>query len=155
MAAAGAEEPGKLLLVAVDANWPGARRMMKSYEEMLPNRFVKLALPAGDVFAPGQEESMLAPIRKYRAQDDSFDHRACTAEAVAAALRHLEGPAIDGSPEAAAHEVVLCNLRAKVNGVLRQNGLVASDDLQSITRTWLWRGDAKEPDDVSDCGSSV
>lgn len=72
---AGGSGQGGLILVAVDANWPGARRMMKAYEETLQDRFVKLALPAGEVFAPGQDESMLASIRKYRPQDGSFEHR--------------------------------------------------------------------------------
>lgn len=68
-------EQGNLILVAVDANWPCARRMMRWYADVLGDRFVQMSLPSGDVFPPGQEESLLAPVRKYRPQDGSFEHR--------------------------------------------------------------------------------
>lgn len=78
-AAAQRNEQGNLILVAVDANWPCARRMMKWYSDVLGDRFVRMALPSDDVFVPGQEESLLAPVRKYRPQDGSFEHRCANA----------------------------------------------------------------------------
>lgn len=67
---------------------------------------------------------------------------------MAAALRRLEDVAAEAPPQAA--DIVLLNLRAKVNAVLRQNALVAGDDYASVTRTWQWRGDAHSGDSSDD-----
>lgn len=81
--------------------------------------------------------------------------RACTAEAVAAALRHLEGHSWNHSADLSVADLVLGNLRTKVNAVLRQNGLVAENDFRSITRSWQWRGDPDAVDESSGCDGSV
>jgi hypothetical protein len=51
----------------------------------------------------------------------------CTLEAIAAALKQWEDP-IGAVPEA-----LLANMRRKVNAMLRSNGHLRHDDLESVT----------------------
>ena len=92
-----------LLLVAVDATWGSARKLVKRVPEHVP----RLALPAA-AFAPGK--SLLFPVRKY---DGPCAERYCTYEAALALLDAL-GALAPGDREA-----LTLNLKLKVDALLK------------------------------------
>jgi hypothetical protein len=65
------ETEGRVTLVAVDATWNGARAVMGSY----PSTLRRVHLQAGEIFAPEQERSIMAPLRKYSPVSAKFNNR--------------------------------------------------------------------------------
>lgn len=71
-------------------------------------------------------------------------YRACTLEAVAAALEQLEGTS-------AAAGVLRRNMLLKVNAVLRFNGKLKPDDFESVERApWSFDARYKPPSSSSE-----
>ena len=99
--APGAFEAG-CTVVAVDATWGCARRMVKR----IPAHIPRISLPA-EAFAAGK--SLLYPVRKYRG---ACVEKHCTYEATLAALCCL------GVVDPGQREPLLLNLKAKVDSLL-------------------------------------
>eukprot|EP00238_Polyblepharides_amylifera_P015028 CAMPEP_0196581512 /NCGR_PEP_ID=MMETSP1081-20130531/34009_1 /TAXON_ID=36882 /ORGANISM="Pyramimonas amylifera, Strain CCMP720" /LENGTH=292 /DNA_ID=CAMNT_0041901767 /DNA_START=176 /DNA_END=1054 /DNA_ORIENTATION=- len=103
-----------LQILAIDATWSNARRLVKR----LPSTLRRCYLPAG-AFAeslgevqPGgnpSASSILRPVRKYKGHDE----RVCTLEAVVAILR-----TVGESPDVC--NALLNNLKMKVDATLAQ-----------------------------------
>lgn len=91
-----------VLLVAVDANWNCARKMVNR----LPRGLTRLRLHES-AFAPGK--SLLAPVRKYEGE---LGERHCTYEATVAALAAL------GALRAEERDPLLYNIKCKVRRLL-------------------------------------
>jgi hypothetical protein len=66
---------GRVTLVAVDATWNGARALMGSYSTTLQ----RVYLQTGEIFVPGQKQSIMAPLRKYSPMSAKFDNRCALA----------------------------------------------------------------------------
>ena len=68
---------GRITLIAVDATWNGARQVIRNH----PPHLLRVQLDAGQIFPPGQERSMMAPLRSYNAADESYSNRCARARA--------------------------------------------------------------------------
>ena len=64
-AQAAAHTQGRITLIAVDATWPGARRMAASY----PADLIRVRLDSADMPAGMAGRSLMAPLRKYKPED--------------------------------------------------------------------------------------
>lgn len=62
---------GRITLIAVDATWNGARQVIRNH----PPHLHRVQLDAEQIFPPGQERSMMAPLRSYSAADESYSNR--------------------------------------------------------------------------------
>jgi len=100
----GAFEAG-VTLVAVDATWNGARKMVKR----LPQHVPRITLPEG-AFPPGK--SLLYPVRKYGGVDEQAE-RQCTYEAVVATLD------VFCALKPGERDALLLNLKRKVDALLK------------------------------------
>ena len=92
-----------MLLIAIDATWGSARKLVKRVPPAVP----RLALPAA-AFAPGR--SLLFPVRKY---DGPCADRFCTYEACIALLDAL------GALAPGQRELLMLNLKLKVDALLK------------------------------------
>ena len=92
-----------LLLIAVDATWGSARKLVKRVPPDVP----RLTLPAA-AFAPGK--SLLFPVRKY---EGPCAERFCTYEACIALLDAL------GALAPGEREALTLNLKIKVDALLK------------------------------------
>ena len=92
-----------MLLIAIDATWGSARKLVKRVPPGVP----RLALPAA-AFAPGR--SLLFPVRKY---EGPCAERYCTFEACIALLDAL------GALEPGQRELLTRNLKIKVDALLK------------------------------------